>query len=117
MNAIAQLLQMHETGAITHGELISRLIDLASDTPPADYIPLLAPSLATAIRQVELVQHPPATADEILNLGSVVDDQGADIAAAVRREQQRTFRALHALHDYFQTVVPPAVDDRPRDPA
>lgn len=110
MDAIAQLLQMHESGAIPHSELITRLIDLASDTPPADYIPLLAPSLATAIRQVELVQHPPATADEILNLGSVVDDRGADIAAAVKREQQRTFRALHALHRYFQTHAPAAGD-------
>ena len=106
MQAIAQLLQMHESGVITHGELISRLIDLASDTPPADYVPLLAPSLATAIRQVELVQHPPATADEILNLGSVLYDRSTDIAAAVRREQQRTFRALHALHRYFQTLAP-----------
>jgi hypothetical protein len=110
MKTITQLLQMHETGAITHAELINRLIDLASETLPEDYIPLLAPSLATAIRQVELVQHPPATADENLNLGSVVDGQGTDIAAAVKREQQRTFRALHALHRYFQTVAPGAGD-------
>ena len=102
MKPAASLIRLYEEGLLTHGELVSKLIELASSITPESYVPDLSTELVNAIRDNQYVRNPPSSATELFSVAGVLYKPGTDIAAVTKREQEQGFAAALALHRYFR---------------
>jgi hypothetical protein len=89
MTVIRKILSDYEAGLYTGIETECRLIDLAAELDPAQFMAEVPARWAEAIRAYDNVKSPPATEEE---------------AAPILRgnaNKEQLFKALWAMHHYF----------------
>lgn len=86
---VARILADYESGLYTRIETECRLIDLAAERDPVQFMVEVPAKWADAIRLYEGVNSPPATVEE-----------AAPVLRGSRSNEQ-TFKAFWAMHRYF----------------
>jgi hypothetical protein len=96
---ISELTELYEQGLVTKGEYLSKLIELSLDFEPEEYFDFIPGEIKLEIKRI--VEHPPASVDEVFIIKYPTFARGVNVEEAVRKINKEVFESTWKLHHYL----------------